>query len=160
MSVAGRVGAALAGAGVAKAGLRGNPGLLTQLGASMRALPRAIQFEAAKAVAPVATELAQAAFNAGQTVYGDARPAGVDGNALTLVQSGDARRALRFVADGTAVRCDLSAAPHLRFLIGKYKVLPNNKIPFAWRRRISEVVQEVARKQVALAFAPVARKAG
>jgi hypothetical protein len=144
---------------VAKAGLRGNPGLLRQLGATMRALPQAVQLEAARAVAPVATELTSSAFDGGQTVYGNARPAGVDGGALSLVKTGSARASLKFTADGSAIRCNLGPK-HLRYLIGKYKVLPNNRIPFAWRRQFSDVVQAVARRQVAAAFAPVARKAG
>lgn len=142
-----------------RAGLRGNPGLLKQLGRKLTDLPKTIQAEVAKRGAPAVTDLATSAFASGQTVYGDARPAGVGGNELSLVKSGAVRGSLRFVANGTQIRCTLGPK-HMRFLVGKYKILPNNALPFRWRAKLAEIVRQVGDEQAAAAFAGVGRKAG
>jgi hypothetical protein len=142
-----------------RAGLRGNPGLMRQLGAKLQALPKTLQAEVARQGAPVCTELAQGAFDSGQTVYGDARPQGVDGGELSLVKSGSVRGSLRFVATGTQIRCQYGPK-HMRYLIGKYKILPNNAIPFRWRARLDEITRGVLRAELDAAMAGVARKAG
>jgi hypothetical protein len=144
---------------LAKAGLRGNPGLMRQLGAKLQKLPKTLQAEVARRGAPVCTELAQGAFDSGQTVYGEARPAGVDGGPLSLVGEGAARASLRFVATGTQIRCAFGPK-HMKFLVGKYKILPNNALPFRWRARLDAIVREVAGREVAAAMSGVARKAG
>jgi hypothetical protein len=105
----------------------------------------------------VCTALAQEAFAAGRTVYGDARPRGVDGNPLDLVESGATSRGLNFVATGTQIRCTLGPR-HMRFLVGKYKILPNNAIPFLWRAKLNEIVRRVAGRQVEAAFTGAARR--
>jgi len=142
---------------MAKAGLRGNPGLLKQLGAKLASLPKTVQAEVARQGAPVITALAQTAFDGGQTVYGDARPNGVGGDALSLVASGATRRSLAFAATGTQMRCTLGPR-HMRYLVGKYKILPNNAIPFRWRAALSEIVQRVARQEADKAMAGIGRK--
>lgn len=144
---------------MAKAGLRGNPGLLKQLGSRLTQLPKTVQAEVARQGAPVVTALAQGAFDAGQTVYGDPRPQGVDGGPLSLVKSGSVRGSLNFVATGTQMRCQLGPK-HMRFLIGKYKILPNNALPFRWRAALNDVTKRVAEQEAAKAFAGVARKVG
>ncbi len=146
-----------AGADVAKAGLRGNPGLLRQLGKRLNDLPKTLQAEVARQGAPVVTVLAQGAFDSGQTVYGDARPKGVNGNNLTLVEEGDARGSLNFTATGTQIRCTLGPR-HMRYLVGKYKILPNNALPFLWRAKLNEIVKRVGDRAAADAFAGVGRK--
>ena len=124
-----------------------------------RTISRRVGCRAAKRGAPVVTELATGAFDAGQTVYGDARPAGVDGNDLSLVKSGSVRGSLRFVANGTQIRCTLGPK-HMRYLVGKYKILPNNALPFRWRAKLAEIVRQVGDEQAAAAMAGVARKVG
>jgi hypothetical protein len=131
--------------------------LLRQLGRKLAELPTTVRAEVARQAAPIVTELAQSAFDGGQTVYGDARPTGVDGNALSLVASGSVRRSLNFVANGTQLRCTLGPK-HMKFLIGKYKILPNNAIPLRWRRALDEITTRQAARAADAAMAGVARK--
>jgi hypothetical protein len=142
-----------------KAGLRGNPGLLRQLGSKLAQLPTTVRAEVARQAAPVVTALAQSAFDGGQTVYGDARPRGVDGEALDLHQTGAARASLTFTAVGTQIR-STTGPRYFKYLIGKYKVLPNNALPFRWRRALDDITKAEAAKAVDAAMAGVARKVG
>ena len=140
-----------------KAGLRGNPGLLKQLGRKLTELPKTLQAEVAREGAPVCTALAQGAFDSGQTVYGEARPQSVHGGSLSLVASGATRRSLTFVANGTQIRCQLGPK-HMRYLIGRYRILPNNALPFLWRSKLAEIVKRGGDRAAAEAFAGVGRK--
>lgn len=119
--------------------LAGNLQSLTQLKARIRDLPRTVAAGVAKQGAPAVTELARQAYDGGRNVYGDARPAGVDGRALTLRKSGATERDLRFEAIGTVIRCKLGPK-WSRFLIGKYGILPNGALPAAWGKRLGEIV--------------------
>ena len=74
-------------------------------------------------------------------MYGDARPKGVDGRPLTLVRTGRTRSMVRFSATGTIVRAVL-AVPYAKYLIGKYEILPNGRLPSTWRKTITRVVGE------------------
>ena len=123
-----------------RAGLRGNPGTLKELSGKLRALPKTLAAEVAAKAAPEITGLAQSAYDGGQTVYGDARPQGVDGE-LDLVATGTARAQIRFVAIGTQMRCVLGPK-YARYLIGKYKILPIRALPASWRAKLGEVVAE------------------
>ncbi len=122
-------------------GLKGNLSSLKGLKQTIRALPVTVAADVAKRAAPALSSEARGAFDSGQTVYGEARPAGVDGRQLTLVKSGATRDALRFVSIGTIVRCVLPTrwAP---YLIGKYSILPNGALPVGWSKRLSAVVAD------------------
>lgn len=126
--------------------LIGNPGTLKALDRLLREMPRVLAHRVAEAVAPKITALAQASFDAGQTVYGEARPLGVRGNRLTLVASGTTRGALRFVATGRIVRCVLGPR-YAKYLVGKYKILPPGDLaalPPAWDQTIGDTARELA----------------
>lgn len=122
-------------------GLKGNLSSLKGLKQTIRALPVTIAADVAKRGAPALSGEARGAFDSGQTVYGEARPAGVDGGQLTLVKSGATRDALRFVSIGTIVRCVLPTR-WARFLIGKYGILPNGALPVDWSKRLAAVVAD------------------
>jgi hypothetical protein len=107
---------------------------------SLRALPVTVAADISKRAAPAFTSLTRSAFDGRTTVYGDARPTGVDGNELSLVKSGATQDALRFISVGTIVRCVLPTK-WARYLIGKYGVLPNGALPVGWSRRLSEIAQ-------------------
>lgn len=125
--------------------LRGNPQTLRALAKSMRQLPKTVAQDVAKRVAPVITDKAQAAYSGGVTVYGDPRPAGVHGNALDLIETGDTQARVHFVAIGTVVRCVLPTR-QARFLIGKYRIMPLGALPVAWSEAIgAEVNAEIER---------------
>lgn len=130
----------------------GNPANLRKLGASLRALPKVLAQKVAAKVAPDLTAQAQAAYGSGRNVYGDARPTGVDGQPLSLEKSGATRRSLKFVSVGTIVRASLGTR-WSRYLIGKYKILPNagSPMPVAWQDATSKIARaEIERGLVAL----------
>ncbi len=119
--------------------VRGNQ-TLGQLKSRLKALPISVAHEVASASAPGLTARTRTAFGAGKTVYGEARPPAVDGGALTLEQSGDTKRTLQFVANGRIVRCVLGT-PYAKYLIGRYKILPNGAMPAEWSRYLAELVE-------------------
>ena len=121
-------------------GLRGDPTSLNRLAASLRRAPLTLAANVAKRAAPALTQATQAAYSAGRTVDGSARPAAVDGGRLTLKDTGAAQRSLRFVSIGTQARCVLGT-PYLPYLIGRYGVLPSGKqLPTAWRAELARIV--------------------
>jgi hypothetical protein len=109
-----------------------------ELKAKLRALPVSVAHRVASQAAPAVTDLTVAAFTSGRSVYGDRRPLGADGGALTLERTGRTRQTLKFVANGTIVRCVLGTK-HARYLIGKYGILPNGAMPVEWTRRLREL---------------------
>jgi len=118
-------------------GLKGDPNKLKTLAAQLRALPVTMAAAVASEAAPAMTELTQGAYSGGQTVYGDARPRGVDGQPLTLHKTGATESGLRFVSIGTIVRCVLPNK-YQRYLI-RYGILPNGGMPAAWRAKIDQI---------------------
>lgn len=103
------------------------------------------------------TERAQASYDSGQTVYGDARPTGVNGDALTLVRTGDTRNLIRFTSDGgTKIRCSLGGLKYAKYLIGKYKILPigNAALPWRWIEIIQRIWFEEVKEHMQLAGGP------
>lgn len=123
-------------------GLRGNPATLRALAKSLQQEPRVLAQRTAARVAPVVSSMAQASYDGGQTVYGDARPAGVTGP-LDLYVSGKTRGSLGAVAIGTIVRFVLSTRA-ARYLVGKYRILPMGAMPVQWSRAIGEIARQEA----------------
>lgn len=111
------------------------------LKARIRRMPVTLAHAVAQRAAPAMTSLTDTAFDTKHTVYGEPRPAGVNGQPLTLEKSGRTRATMRFVANGTIVRCALGTR-WARFLIGKYRILPNGALPIMWRQRLNQVVEE------------------
>lgn len=118
--------------------LRGDLSSIRGLKSSLRALPLSVAHSVAQRAAPAMTELTLAADQAKRTVYGEARPAGVNGP-LSLFRTGRTRSTMRFVSNGTIVRCVLGT-PYAKYLIGKYSILPNGALPVAWSRKLAELV--------------------
>lgn len=121
--------------------LKGNPATLRDLRGKLKAFPRTLAAKVATESAPAITGLAQQAYDSGQTVYGAARPKGVDGQPLALERTGAARRDVRFTAIGTTVRCSLGPK-YARYLVGKYQILPISALPAAWRAKLGEIVKK------------------
>jgi hypothetical protein len=121
-------------------GLRGNVGALKSIGQTIRKLPVSVAHDVAQRAAPALTALTRADFDAGQSVYGDPRPRSkVDGHVLTLTRTGATKADLRFVANGTIIRCVLGTK-WARYLIGKYGILPSGALPAAYKRALDGVV--------------------
>lgn len=115
---------------------------LSQLKRDLRKMPETLAHDVSQAAAPEMTTLTQQAYTSGQTVYGEPRPLGTDGQPLTLHLTGATQSMLRFAASGRIMRAVL-AKPYMRYLIGKYRVLPNGPLPVAWSRRLDETFDRV-----------------
>jgi hypothetical protein len=126
-------------------GLRGNVGTIRGLKQRINQLPISIAHDVAARAAPSLTDAARSAFDGGQTVYGESRPAGRDGKALTLERTGATRGGLRFEATGTIVRCVLPTR-WAKYLIGKYKILPQGALPAEWQHKLAELLATTAVK--------------
>lgn len=128
--------------------LKGDLSKLRTIRDNLRALPKTLAADVAVKAAPVLTTEAQVSFDSGQSVYGVARPLGVDGNALTLRgETGDTERAVRFYALGSQVLTP-EFPKYFRFLIGKYAVMPggNAAIPVSWKAILDRLTHETKAK--------------
>ena len=120
--------------------LKGNLSSIKGLKTRLQTLPVTIAADVAKRAAPALTAATSADFSSGRTVYGEARPASVNGGSLSLVKSGATRDTLKFVAVGTIVRCVLGPK-YARYLI-RYGILPNGALPVGWSRKLAQLVGE------------------
>jgi len=109
------------------------------LKAKLRALPVSLAHNIAQRAAPALASLAGSAYDVGRTVYGESRPKGVDGNELDLVKSGETRGTVTYTATGRVIRVGLGT-PWAKFLIGKFRILPNGAIPVEWKQQIDQIV--------------------
>jgi hypothetical protein len=123
--------------------VKGDFASLQKFKKKLRELPTSVAHSVAQRAAPDLTLAARAAYAAGRSVYGEARPTGVNGNLLDLYRTGATLQTLRFNASGTIVRCVLGTK-YAGFLIGKYGILPNGAIPVEWSAHLRRIVAEVA----------------
>lgn len=123
---------------------------LASVSKGLKELPRVTGVEVGRRAAPALTGAAGGSWDAGQTVYGDARPLGTRGNKLDLRVTGAARRFIRFVAAGTRLTASLPLK-YLRYLIGKYQVMPigSSPLPRKWTELLRAIVNETVAKEVA-----------
>jgi len=121
--------------------LKGDLSSLRGLKSRLKTLPTSVAHDVAQRAAPALTNLTVTAFESDRTVYGEPRPAGVHGQTLSLERTGATRRTLKFVANGTIVRCVLGTK-WARYLIGKYGVLPNGSLPVGWSERLGALVKD------------------
>lgn len=127
---------------VRKAGLRRKG--RSNIRDAIKTLPSRLANAVAMKSAPGLTSAARKDYQRGRNAYGDKRPLGVRGNALTLNESGDTFRTVRFRRSGTIVEAVLGTQ-YARFLIGKYKILPASReaVPANWKRLLDRIVAEV-----------------
>lgn len=125
-------------------GLRGDVRKLSQLA---RSLPStAVSQRVAARAAPALSELALAAFDAGESPYGDKWPPGRDGRSVDLRESDALRGSLRAVATGTKLRFAMSVR-YAKYQIGKRRILPagGQGIPYSWNLRIRQIAGDEIR---------------
>jgi hypothetical protein len=121
--------------------LRGDLSTLRRFNRRLRELPTSVAHDVAQRAAPMLTGLAREAHAARRSVYGESRPVGkTTGEVLDLEVSGRTVRDLRFVSNGTIVRCVLGT-PYARFLIGRYSILPQGALPVEWSQRLRALVE-------------------
>jgi hypothetical protein len=125
---------------------------LGAVGKVIKAMPRTVGVEVSRQAAPALTGAAGGSWDAGQTVYGDARPLGVHGNTLDLRVTGAARSFIRFVAAGTRLTASLPLK-YFRYLIGKYQVMPvgASPLPRRWTALLQAIVDKTITRKVAQA---------
>jgi hypothetical protein len=112
------------------------------------AMPRVAAIEIAKRAAPALTRIMLQSFDAGQTVFGAARPLGTQGNILSLVVTGKARAWLHFNNDGGSRIRAVLPIPYGKYLVGKYTIMPigNQGMPIKWRMTLDTLAAEVLGK--------------
>lgn len=124
--------------------VRGDLSQLSRIAASLR---KAGSVQTAQKVASEMavdyTERARTAFQAGQSVYGDAR-VGKHGGTPTLYRTGKLFGSIVYRSIGTIVRTVLGV-PYARFNI-RFGILPRKTLPTAWaeaaRKKIGEIINE------------------
>lgn len=115
-------------------------GSLRDLKARLRTLPQSTAYDVAQQVAPRLTSMAQDAYRAGRTVYGEPRPQSPTGRDVDLVRTGATLRMTRFRASGSVMVCSLGT-PYAKYLVGRYRILPvgdRTGVPIAWQRVIED----------------------
>lgn len=128
---------------MARAGIRGNPNLARFWKEQFRGVPAKIEAECAILIAREFQRRARDAFTRGVDVYGKARPASAEGGKLYLIESGLTKGTLGFVAERGRVRSTISQAGYVKYLIGKYRILPNGPLPEAWVAAANRIIQAV-----------------
>jgi hypothetical protein len=123
--------------------VKGNVRGMRGVAKAIKAMPKVVGIEVAKRSSGALTAEAGASWDAGQTVYGSARPLGTHGNKLTLKKTGAARSLIKFIAAGTRMTASLPLK-YFRYLIGKYNVMPTGAtLPIKWVRRINDAADQV-----------------
>ena len=110
-------------------------GFITDLKAKLRAYPVTMAQEIAGKAAPALTDLAQASFDGGQNVYGQA--------IALRGKTGDTEAAIRFAVTGTQIRTPVYPK-YFKYLIAKYGVMPNGRaaMPTAWKDKLKTITQD------------------
>jgi len=120
-------------------------GSLRELKGVIAVMPITVAQEVATEGAKEMNVLLRAAFMARETVYGDSRASTkhAAGKDLSLLDTTATFRTLRFVQEGTVLRCALGTK-YAKYLIGKYKILPigdRTEIPVKWTRVLDEIAR-------------------
>lgn len=102
---------------------------------------KGLRVRTAASLAREFTRLTREAYDGGRQVDGSPRPLGVKGNRLTLVQTRETRRGLRYTSTAGAVSIRLAGAS--QYLL-KYGILPTTQLPQRWTRAASAVAQRIA----------------
>jgi hypothetical protein len=102
---------------------RADTSSLARFSRSLRELSKNVAHDVAKRAAPVITKFANDSFAAQADPYGVPWAPGVDGQKVTLVDTGDMRRDIQYEAIGTKLRVKLGQ-PYAKYQIGKRPVYP------------------------------------
>ena len=129
-------------------GLRGDIASISKLKKSLQAIPTSLATKIANASAPAMTDETRSAYDAGRSVYGEARPLAIsegrEGQPLTLVRTGAVRSQAQFRAYGRQLWCTIGPK-YARYLIGRYGILPMGPLPAGWSLRLRREADAVVR---------------
>ena len=121
-------------------GVRGRG--MRELRAALRGMPLELRGAVVEKAAPALTTITRNAFDSAQTVYGNPRPESVNGGPLSLRKTGRTAAEMQLKAEGgRIVKCEIGPE-YARYLIGKYKILPNGPLPASFSRKLGEIVSE------------------
>jgi len=108
---------------------------------ALEKLPETVAQRVAQRSATALTAKAQAAYDGGRNVYGEARKRGEDGQELDLVETTTVRRHVKFEANGRVLRAVLPTR-YAPYLVGKFRVLPMGEMPNDWAKTIEKIADE------------------
>jgi hypothetical protein len=119
---------------------------LARFSADLRRLPRALAQQVTEEAAPVITDLARKTFEASENAYGVPWRPGADGGKVTLRQSGNLARQIRYVAIGTKIRVALGVR-YAKYQIGRRPVFPTQgaALPREYARALSRIAVNAIR---------------
>lgn len=122
---------------------------LSKFAADLRRLPRSVAIRVAEHSAPAITTLARATFSASANAYGVPWAPGVDGDRVTMNQTGNLARRIHYVAIGTKLRVALGV-PYAKYQIGKRPVFPSQggALPAEYARTLAQVAVNVVRSEM------------
>ena len=115
----------------------------------LRAIPRVVAHAVAKRAAETVTEAARSTFRKSEDAYGVPWAPGVEGQAVTLRESGRLFDQIRYVAIGNRLRIALGVA-YAKYQIGTRPVFPrqNSPLPPAYVEALESARNEVLRAHI------------
>jgi phage gpG-like protein len=122
---------------------------LAKFSATLRALSTGLAQEIATRAAPVITQFAKESFDASQDPYGVPWAPGDDGDKITLRDSGDLEKFIKYVATGTKLRVALGV-PYAKYQIGKRPVYPSQGalLPKKYSDALRQIAQSTAQEWI------------
>lgn len=122
---------------------------MSKLAANLRALPVSLANEIAKRAAPVISEFSKETFDTSRDPYGAPWAPGVDGQRVTLRDTGKLETFVRYVAIGKRIRVALGV-PYAKYQIGKRPVYPRaGLLPKKYAEALERLAQTTAQEWVA-----------
>lgn len=125
--------------------LKGQTQNLRNFNKKLAAMGKTVAAKVADRGAAAITDLAQASYDSGCSVYGEAFP-----NGWTLKDKGTTRANVAYKSDGgTKIRCAINT-PYVIYLI-RYGVLPNSgaAMPVSWQIKLKQITDEEMGKVIA-----------
>lgn len=112
----------------------------------LRRLPERLAHEVAEAAAPELTKLSQANFNASENPYGVPWDPSIEGEKVTLRQTGLLARTLVYKPIGRKLRMQLGPR-YAKYQVGKRRVAPTQgaALPPEWSRTLARIAVQKCR---------------
>lgn len=119
---------------------------LTRFSASLRALPIKVAQQVAAKAAPVISQFAKDAFDGSKDPYGAPWAPAVNGEVVTLRETGALERFVHYVAIGTKLRVALGV-PYAKFQIGRRPIFPRyGLLPATYSQALEQISQNSAKE--------------
>lgn len=128
---------------------RSDTSSLSKFSRSLSEMPKNVAIDVAQRAAPIITAFANESFASSSDPYGVPWAPGEDGQKITLVDTGDMRRDIRYEANGTKLRVKLGQ-DYAKYQIGKRPVYPKQGglLPRKYSDALEALVAEEAEGRV------------